>query len=260
MEKSGKIASAALQKSLKRIQVGVSALELDKIAGEVIHQLGGEWSYKTVPGYHFATCITFNEQVVHGLPTQRVIKAGDLVSIDLAAMYQGWHTDTAWTVLVGKDPEKEQFLNIGKAALIAGILQAVDGNKIGDISSAIQETIEGAGFHIVKSLVGHGVGQKLHEDPEVPGYGARGTGKVLKKGMTLAIEVIYAKGTSEVVRGDDRWTISSADNSWSGLFEVSIVVGKRDAKLLTPAPDMDWTKSLKTLQKTITHSGLTERA
>lgn len=236
MERSGKISAASLKQAVAAIKVGISALELDKIAGREIYKLGGQWSYKTVPGYKFATCITFNEQAVHGIPTDRVVRDGDLVSIDLAAMYQGLHTDTAWTVLVGQDAEKEQFLQVGKKALAQAVAQAVHANKLGDISAAIQEVIEGAGFHVVRSLVGHGVGQKLHEEPEVPGFGNRGSGIELKKGMTLAIEVIYARDTSEVILADDGWTVSSADGSWSGLFEVSVVVGKDKAKVLTAPP------------------------
>lgn len=237
MERSGRISASALKRAVDTIKVGVSALELDKVAGDEIKRLGGEWSYKTVPGYRFATCITFNEQVVHGVPTSRVVNVGDLVSIDLAASFEGWHTDIAWTVLVGQDPQKNHFLSVGKKALAAGVSQAAESKHLGDISSAIQDVVEGEGFHIVRSLVGHGIGQKLHEEPEVPGYGKKGIGIELKKGMTLAIEVIYAKGTSAVVLESDNWTVSSADRSWSALFEVSVIVGKERGKILTPSPN-----------------------
>lgn len=242
MRKSGEISAKALKRAIETIKEGVSELEVEKAAGEEIIKAGGDWSYKSVPDYFYATCVTVNEEVVHGIPTERPIQKGDLVSVDLASVYKGWHTDTAWTVLVGSPSadaqdasflEKKRFLEVGEEALWLGIKQAVVGKRIGDIGSAIQTKVEGAGYHIVRSLVGHGVGRKLHEEPEVPGYGEAGTGKKLKKGMTLAIEVIYAMGTSDVKLGADGWTYVSADGSLAGLFEMSVVVGKDKAEVLT---------------------------
>ncbi len=240
MRKSGRISAKALKASFDAAKIGVSGLELDKIAEKIIYEEGGDLSYKTVPGYKWATCVTFNEGVVHGIPTDRKIEDGDLVSVDLAATFDGWHTDNAWTILVGKDDEnnsKVSFLAVGEEALFLGIKQAVSGNTVGDISSAIQEKVEGAGFHVVKALVGHGVGKKLHEDPQVPGFGKKGTGLRLEKGMTLAIEVIYAQGTSDVEIDKDGWTYVSADGSLTGLFEMSVVVSEKEAEILT-----DWRK------------------
>ena len=235
MRESGTIASLALKKALQEVKVGISGLELDKIVEKEIYRLGGDLAYKSVPGYKFATCITINEQVVHGIPTERKLVDGDLVSIDLAVEFRGWHTDCAWSVLVGKgkEGEKEEFLKTGEEALWGGIAQAVVGNKIGDISAAIQSKVEGAGYHVVRALVGHGVGKTLHEKPEIPGYGTAGTGAILKDGISLAIEVIYGKGTSEVVLEQDQWTYSIADKSWGGLFEMTVVVGKDQAEVLT---------------------------
>lgn len=244
MRKSGLIASAALKKAMEAIKVGVSELEIDKIAEEEIYRLGGDLSYKEVPGYKYATCITVNEQVVHGIPTNREFEIGDLVSVDLAVKYKGWHTDCAWSVLVGQglkvkdQEEKEKFLQVGEEALWAGIDQAVEGKRVGDISSVIQERVERAGYKIVRSLVGHGVGKSLHEDPEIPGYGIKGVGPVLKKGMTLAIEVIYSKGSSDVTLAEDGWTYLSSDGSFGGLFEMSVIVEKDKAEVLT-----DWRKA-----------------
>lgn len=235
MRRSGQIASAVLRKALSSIKVGVSELEIDKIAEEEIYKLGGELSYKSVPGYKFATCITVNDQVVHGIPTQRKFEAGDIVGVDLATSYKGWHADCAWSVLVEDHEEKKKFLTVGENALWEAIAQAVSGNRIGDISYAIQSRIEGAGYHVVRSLVGHGIGRSLHEDPEVPGFGNKGMGMILKEGMSLAIEVIYGKGSQDVVLGTDGWTFSIADKSWGGLFEMTVVVGKDKAEVLT-----DW--------------------
>lgn len=245
MRKSGEIAAKALKRALKTIKVGVTELEVDKVAEEEIIKLGGDLSYKTVPGYKFATCITVNEQVVHGIPTNRKFESGDLVSVDLAVVYKGWHTDCAWSILVSEQgtgnreqSEKAKFLKVGEEALWLGIRQALDGNRVGDISSAIQERIEKDGYSVVRSLVGHGIGRSLHEDPEIPGFGKKGSGPVLKNGMSLAIEVIYNKGSSDVALDEDGWTFKTVDNSWGGLFEMTIIVGKKEAEVLT-----DWRKA-----------------
>lgn len=235
MRESGKIAASALQKALSKVKIGVSELEIDEIAEEEIQRRGGELSYKSVPGYKFATCITVNEEVVHGIPTKRKFEIGDLVSIDLAVKYRGWHTDCAWSILLGKDPGKEKFLKTGEEALWLGVQQAIDGNRVGDISNAIQSRIEGEGYSVVRSLVGHGIGKSLHEEPEIPCFGEKGMGVILKSGMTLAIEVIYAQGGHEVVLKEDGWTYFTADKSLGGLFEMTIVVGEERGEVLT-----DW--------------------
>lgn len=242
MRKSGAIAASALKKAIAAIKVGISELEIDKIAEKEIYKLGGDLSYKTVHEYKYATCVTVNEQVVHGIPTESKFQAGDIVSVDLAVMYKGWHTDCAWSVLVrgqgtgdrGKEETgKERFLKAGEEALWEGVAQAVDGNRVGDISNSIQTKVEQAGYNVVRSLVGHGVGRSLHEGPEVPCFGKQGTGPILKTGQTLAIEVIYAMGKPEVVLEEDAWTFSTADKSLGGLFEMTVVVGRQKAEILT---------------------------
>ncbi|MBI2019553.1 type I methionyl aminopeptidase [Candidatus Daviesbacteria bacterium] len=242
MRQSGVIAAKALKRSLESIKVGVTELEVDKEVEKEIYKNGGDISYKTVQGYQYATCITVNEEVVHGIPADRKFEGGDLVSVDLAVMYKGWHTDCAWSILVEEKgeidsdrEEKIRFLQVGEQALRDGIDQATEGNRVGDISAAIQKRVEEAGYSVVRSLVGHGVGKSLHEDPEIPGFGIKGKGHLLKSGMTLAIEVIYTKGDHEVVLGQDGWTFSSADGSWGGLFEMTVIVGKEGAEVLT-----DW--------------------
>lgn len=231
MRKSGEISAQALKKVIEAARVGVSLIELDLLAEKVIKDLGGESSFKTVEGYKWTTCLTINNEVVHGIPRDIKLKAGDILGIDLGTVYKGWHTDTAWSIVVDQEPN--QFLKIGEQALWEGIDQAVEGNHIGDISEAIQKRVEGAGYSIVKSLIGHGVGKELHEEPEVPGYGKAGTGMVLKEGMTIAIEVIYTAGKGDVKIADDGWTYVSVDGSTGGLFEMSVVVGKDKAEVLT---------------------------
>lgn len=250
MRKSGKIASSALKKAIEEVKVGVSELQVEKKVADEIRKLGGDLSYKTVPGYKYATCITVNEQVVHGPPTERKFVSGDLVSIDLAVTFKGWHTDCAWSVLVSGqgtgDPstplrtgneqsEKERFLKVGEEALWDGIKNAIAGKRIGDISSAIQEKVEGAGYRVVRSLVGHGIGRNLHEDPEIPGFGVKGSGPVLKSGTTLAVEAIFAQGSSDVILQEDGWTYETSDKSWGGLFEMTVIVGRKEPEVLT-----DW--------------------
>mgnify|MGYP001607363596 CR=1 FL=1 len=244
MRESGRITALALRKVLLNIKVGVSGLELDKIAEEEIKAKGGQASFKTVEGYKWTICITINEEVVHGIPTERKLENGDLVGIDLGTVYKGWHTDAAWSVLVQSSnfkvknyEEKEKFLKVGEEAMWAGVKQAVEGKRIGDISAAIQGKVEGNGYSIVRSLIGHGVGRELHEEPEVPGFGIAHRGMELKTGMTLAIEAIYNMGSYEVELAKDNWTYSSADRSLAGLFEMSVIVGKKEAKVLT-----DWRK------------------
>lgn len=241
MRRSGKIAAKALKRALETIKVGVTELEVDKAAEEEIYLRGGDLSYKTVPGYKYATCITVNEQVVHGIPTDRKFVKGDLVSVDLAVVYKGWHTDCAWSVLVGRDAEKEKFLKKGEQALWDGIKQAITGQRVGDISEAIQTRVEGAGYSVVRSLVGHGIGRSLHEDPEIPGFGKKGTGAVLRQGMSLAIEVIYTAGLSDVVLEKDGWTFATSDKSLGGLFEMTVIVSKgKNESHLGPEVLTDW--------------------
>lgn len=249
MRKSGEITAKALKAVLKAVKPGITLIELDKIAEAEIRKLGAEPGFMTVPGYHWATCVTINHEVVHGIPRDIKLQKGDLFSVDVGAMYNGWHTDAAWSVIVGhelsiKSQEKNQdldkkihFLRAGEEAMWQGISQARSGNKIGDIGAAMQKVVEGAGYSVVRSLVGHGIGRKLHEDPEVPGFGKPGRGLPLKKDMTIAIEAIYNAGGPDVVLDQDGWTISSKDGSWGGLFEMTVIVGGEEAEVLT-----DWRK------------------
>ncbi len=237
MRKSGEITAAALKKLIESAKAGLSLIELDKIAEDEIIRLGGKPSFMTVPGYKWTTCLAVNDEVVHAIPRDIILQNGDVLSIDVGAMYQGWHTDSAWTVVVGgeMDAMKQKLLAVGEEAMWAGIAQAKEDNHIGDISEAMQTIIEGNGFSVVRSLVGHGVGRSNHEDPEIPGFGKKGTGMRLKSGMTLAIEIIYTAGSGEVGQLNDGWTIASEDRSLAGLFEMTVIVGKNEPEVLT-----DW--------------------
>lgn len=247
MRKSGRVSARALKAVLKAVKPGVSLLELEEIAKREILKLGASPGFMTVKGYSWATCLTLNHEVVHGIPRPIKLKEGDLFSVDIGAVLNGWHTDAAWSILVGHESaptksgsseisqEKTKFLKAGEEALWQGIAQARSGNRIGDIGASIQKVIEGAGYSVVRSLVGHGIGRNLHEDPEIPGFGKPGKGLPLKKGMTIAIEAIYSKGGHEVILEKDGWTISTKDGSWGGLFEMTVIVGNEEAEVLT-----DW--------------------
>lgn len=239
MRRSGEITAKALKKTIKSAKVGVSLKELDKIAEDEIFRLGGKPSFKTVPNYHWTTCLTINDEVVHGIPREIKLNKGDILSIDLGAIFKGWHTDAAWSVVVdGEDGlQKRYFLEIGEQALWLATNQAIEGKNVGDISEVIQTRIEGAGFNVVRTFVGHGVGRRAHEEPEIPGIGKKGIGLPLKRGMTLAIEVIYTAGGFDVCQKEDGWTIVTQDGSLAGLFEMSVIVGKNQSEVIT-----DWRK------------------
>lgn len=250
MAKGGKILAEVLFAVMKQVKPGVSELEIDTLAEKMIKERGGEPGFKKVPGYRHTICACTNDVVVHGIPSEYRFKAGDVVCIDCGVFYGGFHTDMAETVIVqdekqtvtrstgsGQDNEKEKFLNIGKRALEEGIAQAVVGNRIGHISKVIQDIVEKeAGYSIVRTLIGHGVGRELHEDPEVPGFLDRKIEQtpLLKEGMTIAVEVIYNMGGSDVVyAGTDDWSIKSADGSLSAVFERSIAITKNGPQVLT---------------------------
>ena len=245
MEEGGKILARVIKEALARAKPGTSTWELDQFAEERILELGGEPGFKRVPGYCFATCININEDLVHGLPSKsRILREGDIVSIDAGVFYKGFHTDAAWTIAVGQSSSSAlrlrseqaagQFLKTGEGALRKAIEQCREGNFVGDISHAIQRVVEGAGFNVIRTLVGHGVGRELHEPPQIPCFGEPGVGVELKSGMTLAIEVLYAKGNPEVEIVEDGWTVKMKDNSLSAIFENTVAVGKREAQVLTP--------------------------
>lgn len=234
MRQAGRIAAQALSEVEKHIKIGTNIKELDEIAEKVIDDMGAEASFKKVAGYKYCICATPNAQVVHGIPGDYTLKGGDIVGVDLGAYYKGYHSDMAHTYSVGKvDSKKVKFLETGKKALFEAIKEAKVGNKIGDIGNKIQTMVEESGYSVVKELVGHGVGKDLHEDPLVPGIGKKGTGPVLKEGMVLAIEVIYNMGKRNVVLLEDGWTITTRDDSLSGLFERTIAVTKKGPVVLT---------------------------
>jgi len=243
MKEGGVILSEVMEVLLAAARPGVSLLELDELAEKEIIARGATPSFKRVPGYKWTLCTCVNDVVVHGIPTKDKIEMGDVVGIDCGVYYRGYHTDSAWTVRMGPDGSKtgapdavDEFLEVGKTALQRGIDQALPGNHIFDISQAVQQTVEGAGYSVVRTLVGHGVGKELHEDPEVPNYvnKKRKNTPQLKAGMTIAIEVIYVMGDPDVVyQGKDGWTIVTKDGTLSALFEATVALNTHGLLVLT---------------------------
>jgi len=238
MKKGGEKLAKVLDYVLENLKPGVVTSYLDALAEQKILELGGEPSFKMVPRYHWATCVTINDEVVHGIPRQRTIKEGDVVGVDVGIYYQGFHTDMAETVKVGKkgdEREIDTFLEAGKNALHKAIGMARVGGYLGEISKAIEEEVRKNGFSPVSHLTGHGVGRMLHEEPLIPCFLSGPLEKTpkLKEGMTLAIEVIYNFGGPEVVLASDGWTIRTKDGKISGLFERTIAVTAAGPVILT---------------------------
>ncbi len=245
MQHGGQILSEVLYKVMDSIKPGVTELELDTLAEKLIRERGGEPGFKRVQGYHHTICMSTNDVVVHGIPGPYVLREGDIVGVDCGVYYKGFHTDMAETRRVSvvssqksevRSDKVNKFLEVGKKALEVGIAQAVIGNRIGHISKAIQDIVEKEnGYSVVRSLIGHGVGRDLHEEPEVPGYlvGEIERTPVLKEGMTIAIEVIYNMGSKEVMLDRDGWTIRSADGSLAGLFERTVAITKGRPLMIT---------------------------
>lgn len=235
MEKGGEICAKAMEKALLNIRVGRKKKEIDQTVRKEIERLRGRPSFMTVPNYHWTTCVTFNEEVVHGVPNENQVKEGDIVSVDLGVVYQGFHTDMARTVAVGKiDKKTNHFLKVGKWALSKATEKARVGGRVGDISKTIQEIVENEGYSVVRALTGHGIGRALHEDPYVPGFAEVGTTPELVEGMTLAIEVIYTMGGYDVLyKGNDGWTIATVDGSLAALFEDTVALTKFGPVVLT---------------------------
>jgi len=244
MREGGKILSSVLFELLKNIKPGVSEIEIDNLAEKLILKNGAKPGFKEVKGYNNSICVSTNNVVVHGVPTNYKFKAGDVVGIDCGVFYKGFHTDAAHTVRVQNSKFKTQnsrdeideFLETGKRALNEAIKMAKAGNRVGHISKTIQNIVEGEGYSIVRSLVGHGVGRTLHEEPEVPGFLEVDIKKtpVFRESTTIAIEVIYNMGKSNVkYLNEDGWTIATVDGSISGLFERTIAITKEEPLILT---------------------------
>jgi len=218
------------------VKVGKSARDIENLAVELISKVGGTPSFKMVPRYHWATCVNINEGVVHGIPKPEVVfKKGDLVSVDVGLFYKGFHTDTSFSKGLNMDGDTKVFLEAGIVALKNAIGAAKAGVRIYDISKAIEDSLRPKGFNPVKALVGHGIGRSLHEDPQIPGVtgGKREESLIIPIGATLAIEIIYAKGSGDIKLGSDGWTITTSDGKISALYEETVAVTRKGRVVLT---------------------------
>jgi len=234
MRKAGEVVAGCHDLAQKRIVAGITTGELDLEVEEYILSTGAKPSFKGYMDYPATACISVNEEVVHGIPGARVIRDGDIVGFDIGAIWEGYHGDAARTFAVGKiSAETRRLMEVTREALLRGIEQARVGNRLSDISHAIQEHAEAAGFSVVRSLVGHGIGQHLHEKPQVPNYGPPGKGPRLKAGMVLALEPMVNVGVPDVYTKRDRWTIVTVDGKLSAHYEQTVAITDEGPEVLT---------------------------
>lgn len=234
LRENNQLVSATLAEVGKHVKAGVTTKELDTIAEAFIRSHGAVPSFLGYNGFPATLCISVNEHVVHGIPSDYVLKNGDVVSVDCGTFMKGFCGDSAYTFAVGEvAPSVLELLEVTKEALYKGVAQAKVGNRIGDIAAAVQEHAESHGFSVVRELVGHGLGRKMHEEPEVPNYGAKGRGPLLKEGMVLCIEPMINMGTKQVVFEKDGWTVRTRDRKPSAHFEFAIAITKEGADVLT---------------------------
>jgi len=226
--------SRTLAEMASLIQPGITTLSLDRIAETFIRDNGAIPAFKGYNGFPNTLCTSVNDEVVHGIPSGYVLKEGDIISIDCGVVLSGYYGDSAYTFAVGTiSEEARRLLDFTKESLEEGVKEAIAGNRIGDISFAVQSKAESGGYSVVRELVGHGLGTKLHEAPEVPNYGKRGTGPKMMKGLVICIEPMINLGTKETMQMRDGWTIKTADGKPSAHFEYAVAVDKGKADVLT---------------------------
>jgi methionyl aminopeptidase len=234
IRESSLLVGKTLAEVARVIGPGVKTISLDKLAEDFIRSNGGIPGFKGYNGFPFTLCISVNEQVVHGFPGERVLKEGDIVSVDCGVLMNGFYGDSAYTFAVGEvRPEVLELMKHTRESLYLGIEMAIDGKRVGDIGFAVQNYVEEYGYSVVRDLVGHGVGRNLHEKPEVPNYGKRGTGVRLMQGMVIAIEPMINLGVKNVIQENDGWTIRTADRMPSAHFEHTVAVGEGKADILS---------------------------
>ena len=234
MRQAGKVVARTIETLVKTLRPGMTTGELDDIAVEEIRRMGAKPSFKGYLGYPRTICISINNEIVHGIPGERIIQEGDLVSLDVGAVVGGFHGDSAVTLGAGRiSPEATDLISVTKEALDLGIAAARAGSRVGDISWAVQSFVEGKGYSVVRQYVGHGVGKALHEEPQIPNFGDAGTGPLLRKGMVIAIEPMVNVGSWDTRVLEDNWTVVTADGSLSAHFENTLAITDGDAEVLT---------------------------
>jgi len=234
MRQSNVLVAVILEELKKKIKPGVKTIELDRLSEELALKKGARPAFKGYRGYPYSLCTSVNSEVVHGMPSERELKEGDIVSLDFGILRGGYYGDAAVTLPVGEiTPAAKRLLRVTEEALYRGIEEVRAGNRIGDVSAAIQGHVEAAGFSVVRDLVGHGIGKSLHEDPQVPNYGTSGRGIELKSGMVFAIEPMVNEGTYRVDILRDGWTVVTADGKLSAHFEHSVAVTDNGPDILS---------------------------
>lgn len=234
MREAGRIAAEVLEALRPAVQPGVTTRELDQLAEREIRARGAVPSFKGYRGFPASLCVAVNDEIVHGIPGRRVLRAGDIVSLDVGTIYKGYQGDAAITVAVGTiSPAAQRLMDVTAQALAAGIAAAKAGNHLGDVSWAIQQCGESAGFGVVREYGGHGIGRQMHEDPHIPNVGEPGRGQLLRVGMTLALEPMLAIGPAHTRVLADKWTVVTADGGLAAHFEHTIAITKNGAEILT---------------------------
>jgi methionyl aminopeptidase len=241
MCEAGRLSAKALRMTGEIVRPGISTLELDRFAEEIIRAEGGVPGFKGYGGFPGTVCASLNDKVVHGIPNARtILQEGDIVSIDTGAVVDGWYGDNAWTFPVGQvDDEKRRLLEVTEQSLYAGLREAVAGNHLGDIGHAVQSVAEAAGFGVVRNYVGHGIGRDMHEDPNVPNYGHKGRGVKLRSGMIIAIEPMVNAGTYNVHQGDDGWAVFTDDGRPSAHFEKTVAILEDGSMMVVSTENLD---------------------
>ena len=239
MKEAGRVSALVLREVGAAVRPGVSTLELDELAEEVIRSEGGIPAFKGYGGFPGSICASINEQIVHGIPSRDVIlKEGDIISIDTGATVDGWVGDNAWTYAVGEiTPETQRLLDVTEQCMWAGLDQACAGNHLGDIGHAVQSIAEAAGYGVVREYVGHGIGRDMHEDPNVPNYGHRHMGTKLQVGMVLAIEPMITMGTYKTKQMSDGWLVCTRDGKPSAHFEKTVAITEDGPVVITTEED-----------------------
>lgn len=234
MRRAGQVVAEMHEKTREAIKPGVTTLDLDKVAREVIERRGARSNFLGYNGFPAVICTSPNDMIVHGIPGDYRLKDGDIISIDCGAIIEGWHADAAYTAGVGEiSKEAQRLIDITERSLYAGIDQMVDGNRIGDIGAAVQKVAEGAGFSVVREYVGHAIGLAMHEEPQVPNYGLPGTGPKLRTGMIFAVEPMVNLGGPGTRVLKDGWSVVTADGKLSAHFEHSIAITDNGPEVLT---------------------------
>lgn len=231
---SNRIVAEVLSVLREKVKPGLTTRELDKIAEGVTEKRGARPAFKGYRGYPYSLCASVNEEVVHGMPSNRILVEGDIIGLDFGVCYQGLYGDSAITLPVGRVSEQAtRLMQVTEQSLYSAIHQACDGNRLGDISAAVQETVEAAGYSVVRDFVGHGIGKNMHEDPQIPNFGKKGRGIELKRGMILAIEPMVNAGKYKVKILSDGWTVITADGSLSAHFEHSVAITDNGPEILS---------------------------